>query len=346
LPLSVAIGAPRDSAALVALLLDKGADPLRPDSAGETAVHQAAHSRGGGEVLALILARAGGTGGASARGLTALHVAAAADTVPAIRLLVQKGMDPNVRTTAPRPDAAFSGDVAGATPLALVARDRQIDAAAALCALGADPDLADATGASARQVAVRVAAEEGARDQPVHVDLARYRNMAAFLAKGAGCDALLARKRGGETVSDAEVERIANESECAAGYGWACGRAGWAFHKGEGAPEDDMRAHALFRRGCEGALTRNEWACGMAGILYVEGHGVPADPAEGARWLTRGCEPADPKRADEQACNRLGQLLAEGRGVAKDLARARALFKKACAAKYDRACSNLEKYGS
>ena len=348
LPLSVAISAPKEPMALVTALLDKGADPLRTNSAGETAVHQAVSGRTkdkeGAELLALILDRTHATGGPNARGLTVLHLAANADSLPAIRLLVQKGVDPNVRTTAPRPDAAFSGDVAGATPLALVARDRQIDAAAALCALGADPDLADSTGASARQVAASVAATEGKRDKPIDVDLARHRNMAAFLAKGAECDALLARKRRGEAIPDAEVDRIANESECGAGYGWACGRAGWAYYKGEGAPEDDKRALPLFRKGCDGALTRNEWACGMAGVILVENRGVPGDPVEAARWLLKGCEPADPKRADEQACNRLGMLHAEGRGVAQDLARARALFKKACDAKYERACKNLEKY--
>jgi TPR repeat protein len=234
--------------------------------------------------------------------------------------------------------------VAGTTPLAIVALDRQIASAATLCSLGADPDLADSTGASARQVAVRVAAKEGARSSPTDTDLIRHRNMAAFLANGAGCDALLARKRHGEAVADAEVQRIANESECAAGWGWACGKAGWAFDQGEGAPVNPAKALALFRTGCETAPTKDEWCCGMAGILYEEGTGVPSDPAEGARWLSKGCETADPKRADVQACERLGLLVAEGHGVPKDLVHARALFKKACDSKYQRACDDLATY--
>jgi TPR repeat protein len=345
LPLSVAITAPNDHVALVSALLDNGADPLRADAAGETALHRAAGGYHAGELLPLILARARGTGGPNTRGLTPLHVAASAGSLPAIRLLIQKGVDLNIRTAAPGREP-FPGDVAGATPLALVAQDRQIDAAATLCALGADPDLADVTGASARQVAVRVAAQEAAKTNPIDVDLARHKNMAAFLAKGAGCDALLARKRRGETIADAEVERIANESECAAGYGWGCGRAGWAYYKGEGARADAAQALGFFRRGCEVALTKNEWACGMVGILYIEGGGVRADPTEGARWLTKGCETPDPKRADAQSCTRLGMLLAEGRGVAKDLGRAHVLFRRACDAKYESACANLERYGS
>jgi TPR repeat protein len=104
------------------------------------------------------------------------------------------------------------------------------------------------------------------------------------------------------------------------------------------------KALALFRAGCETALTKDEWCCGMAGILYEEGTGVPSDPAEGARWLSKGCETADPKRADVQACERLGLLVAEGHGVPKDLVRARALFKKACDSKYQRACDDLATY--
>jgi hypothetical protein len=343
-PLGAAMASDQDRAALVALLLAKGADPERAARAGSNALHLAAGSSAAPdseEVLRLLLAKASGTGGLDARGRTPLHGAAAGANVPAIRLLVERGADPNVRTTTPRPGEAFPDDVEGATPLAIVARDRQIAAAATLCSLGADPDLVDANGESARQVAARVAAAEGARPDPGQSDLARHRNMAAFLARGAGCDALLARSRKGEKVADAEVQRIANESECEAGWGWACGQAGWAFHRGEGAERDPGRALSLFRRGCETALTKNEWCCGMTGILYLEGTGVPRDPAEGARWLARGCEPADPERADSQACHRLGQLYAEGRGVAKDLARARALFKKACDAGFEKACASL-----
>ena len=81
----------------------------------------------------------------------------------------------------------------------------------------------------------------------------------------------------------------------------------------------------------------------MAGIIHVEGLSVPKDPAEGARWLVNGCETPDPQRADDQACNRLGLLYAAGTGVTKDPDRARALFKRACDRKYERACANLAK---
>jgi hypothetical protein len=344
-PLAVAIGQEKGRAAKVALLLEKGADPERIHAFG-SALHRAAaiHTSASGEVFPLVLAKAAGVGGYDASGWTPLHSAASSANPAAIRLLVAKGADVNVRTKAPTPGYGMSGEVAGRTPLALVARDRQIAGAATLCALGADPDLQDATGASARQVAARVAAEEGKRPNPVDVDLVRHRNMAAFLAKGAGCDALLARSRRGEKLPDAEVLRIANVSECEAGWGWACGRAGWAYHRGEGTAKSPRMALELFRKGCETARTKNTWSCGMAGIFHVEGLSVPKDPAEGARWLAKGCETPDPRRADEQACDRLGLLYAAGSGVPKDLARARALFKRACDEKYERACVNLAKH--
>lgn len=344
-PLAVAIGQEKGRAEKVALLLGKGADPEKVHAFG-SALHRAAsiHSSASNEILPLVLAKAAGAGGYDAGGWTPLHSAASSANPAAIRLLVGKGADVNVRTRAPMPGHGVSGEVAGRTPLALVARDRQIAAAATLCALGADPDLQDAAGTSARQVAARVAAEEGKRPNPIDVDLVRYRNMAAFLAKGAGCDELLARSRRGEKLADAEVLRIANVSECDAGWGWACGQAGWAYHRGEGAAKNPRMALELFRKGCATALTKNTWSCGMAGILHVEGVSVPKDPAEGARWLAKGCETPDPKRADEQACDRLGLLYAAGSGVPKDLDRARALFKRACDEKYQRACSNLAKH--
>jgi len=127
------------------------------------------------------------------------------------------------------------------------------------------------------------------------------------------------------------------------GGGGACGQGGWAYHRGEGAAKNGPKALELCRSGCETARTKNAWSCGMAGIIHVEGLSVPKDPAEGARWLVKGCETPDPGRADAQACDRLGLLYAAGSGVTKDLDRARALFKRACEQKNERACANLAK---
>jgi TPR repeat protein len=260
--------------------------------------------------------------------------------------LFASGADPNAGSLAPEPYSGYDDAIAGTTPLAVVARDRQIAAAATLCALGADPDVRDSTGASARQVAVRTAAKQAAQRNPTHVDVVRHQNMAAFLAAGGGCDGLFARRRRGETIAEAEVLRIAYESECGAGWGWACGQAGWAFGNGEGAPRDAARAIALFRKGCEDVLSTSAWCCGMVGIYHVEGSAVPKDPVAGARWLSRGCEPPLPRQADAQSCGRLGLLYAEGSGVGKDPGRARVLFRKACDGKYESGCENFTKYAT
>jgi TPR repeat protein len=343
-PLSVAIGLEAGRADKVAMLLGKGADPEKVFAFG-SALHHAASipEAAAAQVFPMLLAGAAGVGHYDATGRMPLHAAASSANPAVIRLLVAKGADVNVRTKAPGQGHGVHGEVAGATPLAIVARDRQIAAAATLCALGADPDLADATAASARQVAARIAAEKGKGAKEIDGDLLRHRNMAAFLAKGASCDALLARSRRGESIAQAEVLRIANESECGAGWGWACGQAAWAYHRGEGAAKNGAKALELFRYGCETARTASTWSCGMAGIIHVEGLSVTKDPAEGARWLAKGCETPDPARADEQACNRLGLLYAAGSGVPKDPARARALFKRACDQKYEKACANLAK---
>ena len=345
-PLSVAIGLQAGRSDKVALLLEKGADPEKVFDHG-SALHLAAsvHSAMADGLFPLLLAKAAGVGRYDATGRMPLHAAASSANPAVIRLLVGKGADVNVRTRAPGPGHGMHGEVAGATPLAIVARDRQIAGAATLCALGADPDLPDATGASSRQVAARIAAEKGKDNKPIDGDLLRHRNMAAFLAKGAGCDALLARARRGESIAEVEVLQLANESECDAGWGWACGQAGWAYHRAEGAAKNGAKALELFRNGCETARTKNTWSCGMAGIIHVEGLSVPKDPAEGARWLAKGCETPDPGRADGQACDRLGLLYAAGRGVPKDPARAQWLFKRACERKDESACANLAKQG-
>ena len=95
-------------------------------------------------------------------------------------------------------------------------------------------------------------------------------------------------RRAGERLAEAEVQRIANESECDAGWGWACGQAGWAHYQGEGArvggdakapirepdPAEPVAAvlvasYAPTVRTAEGATFRPTNAQLSAGIRYL-----------------------------------------------------------------------------
>ena len=346
LPLGAALSAQKGRVEVVSHLLKAGADPDQTDGSGGTALHRAVGSgEEDTEAIFKLFAGARSFGDYDHRGWTPLHYAAGPSDLDAMRILVGMGADPNAPSRAPQEPASMPDEAAGTTPLAVVARDRQIRAAATLCALGADPARAGAGGVPARIVAVQRAQKRGPETKGDGTDLARQWNMATFLARGGGCDTLLARSRRGERIPKAEVWRIANESECEAGWGWACGQAGWAFHRGEGALVDEARAYALFRKACHQTSWHDQWSCGMTGIFHIRGIGVPKDPAEGARWLKLGCEPARADRSDPQSCDRLGRLHAEGVGVPKDPERARSLFKRACDAKYEDACANVTKYG-
>ena len=104
------VAAAKDYDAIVAYLLDRGADASVKDAAGRTAAHRAART-GALDVLATLLRRAPTLVAArDVRGLTPLHHAAAGGRSMAIEALVAAGADPTARTVS----GAGAADVAAA----------------------------------------------------------------------------------------------------------------------------------------------------------------------------------------------------------------------------------------
>ncbi len=142
---------------------------------------------------------------------------------------------------------------------------------------------------------------------------------------------------------------------CEAGVGAACTTLGRLYHSGQGLPEDEDKALALYQQGCEsGSITgcllvetegpeyreeRVETLCtgGMEEACYELGRraAVVEDWELSARWYGAACELEDP-----QGCGQLGMLLAEGR-VEGDPSRGEALLRDACEAEAGVACGSL-----
>jgi len=110
----------------------------------------------------------------------------------------------------------------------------------------------------------------------------------------AGCGWL--EKKSAEHRRNEEATQFANESECAAGWGWACGQAGWAFDSGEGA--------RWLTRGCEPPDPRRADAqsCSRLGVLFAEGRGVAQDLGRAQALLKKACD-----SGYENACRHLAK---------------------------------------
>ena len=85
---------------------------------------------------------------------------------------------------------------------------------------------------------------------------------------------------------------------------------GRAHFRGEGAPQDDVRARELLLKS---AQMGNVKAMNNLGMMYADGRGGAADGAEAVKWLTKA---ADAGVALSQM--NLGSLYADGKGVNKD----------------------------
>lgn len=189
---------------------------------------------------------------------------------------------------------------------------------------------------------------------------------AAGLAGGcAGEPSLRSRLRAsaaGRAQARANVETTA-EKDCPVNA-WRCAETGYHYFLGADVPRDEIRARAMFERGCEAG---DERACPFLGYALLTGRGGPRDEARGLSLLHDGCKagnangygylgvahedglgglPRDPELAaryylvgcggggflygSRMACARLGAMVQEGRGVEQSDYWAGYLFEAAC----------------
>jgi TPR repeat protein len=163
------------------------------------------------------------------------------------------------------------------------------------------------------------------------------------------------------------------QKACDGGFKPACHRLGLLFRDGRGVPADLARAAVLLDKACKGAVpfactqagdleaslavkagpahmkaaighykhgceTGDPTACRQLGVAYLEGKGIPKSPTAAVVWLQRGCLPDEPL-----ACRLLGALLLQGApGVPREYERGKQLLTRACDAKDDEACKQLE----
>ncbi len=149
------------------------------------------------------------------------------------------------------------------------------------------------------------------------------------------------------TLSDGEDGRQVDRDRavqlythaCEEGAGVGCHNLGMSYLKGEGVSKDVSRSVPLFEKGC--ALNFAD-ACKSAGHRHTRGEGTPVDYTKGNEFYERAC-----KLGSAKGCTYFGQNLYEGRGVdTPDPERAQRLFRHACEAGDDSACTKHEELSS
>jgi TPR repeat protein len=121
------------------------------------------------------------------------------------------------------------------------------------------------------------------------------------------------------------------EDACRHGSSADCLSAANNYSTGDGVPEDEVRAAALFEAGCvEGSGA----GCNLAGRMHEFARGVPRDFTRALSFYEQACG-----LEYMGGCYNVAVFLENGRGVARDGARAAALYRKVCAAGSQSACA-------
>jgi TPR repeat protein len=152
----------------------------------------------------------------------------------------------------------------------------------------------------------------------------------------ASCLRLGEAYRGGLGVSPDDGKAAAAFSRaCDLGAAAGCALYGNALVDGAGVARDPGRAASVYARACQGG---HLVACARGGTLMEQGHDARAvDPhAAAAALYERGCA-----LGDAASCFNLGALVGSGRGRGKDPARARELYRQACALGMRQVCGLL-----
>jgi ankyrin repeat protein len=142
----------RDDVAIVAQLLDAGADLNATAPEGLTAIHVAAQADAAASLEALVAAGAD-MGATSINGMNALHHAADLGSVTVIEFIAGHGMDLDVQSEAVTRGHGHPRD-RGASALGIAAHAGQLEAVETLLALGAGVDTLSAVGHSPLLLAV------------------------------------------------------------------------------------------------------------------------------------------------------------------------------------------------
>jgi hypothetical protein len=138
------------------------------------------------------------------------------------------------------------------------------------------------------------------------------------------------------TLADEALAAIPIEKleSAAADSAIAATLAGIAYGDGRGGvAQNDTRATALFRQGCDGGVGR---ACYRLGSNYNYGRGVTPDKERSAQILARGCD-----LGDADSCTDLGYFYEYAIGVAQSDVNATDYYRRACDAGNALGCNNL-----
>lgn len=270
-----------------------------------------------------------------------LHEAIRKGNVALVRLLLERGVGPNV------PEAN------GLMPLhewaQSEAKEEILDL---LTARKADLEAADRDGDRPLHFAVRrrkgaaaveLLLQKGARKEsrngqertPLLEAAVRadFRPAVPLCAWGAD---ISAHDAGGRGLADLVSRSLASAEDRAAagrffGPEGGCARL-VAHHRTDGVAPLPAREAAVEENDC--ALW-SAFACGELAQRYDQGNGVPTDLAKGVALFSKGCD-----GGAAWSCGKLAFRLETGRGTVRDLPRAIALYERACAAGEAWCCAN------